>query len=295
MNSDTTMKHMKTSAILLLIAAVAVLSLLTARAEHAKIADGVLIHVIDVGQADCMAIETPDGNVMIDTGTDLSESTLRAYLRSKHLTSFEYLILSHPHDDHIGNADMLLREFSVKTVVSADTESTEQVWLNVKNALGEQHETTHWLKPEAGTVFWVGKIRFEFLMVPAVENKGENDDSLIVRADIGDCSMLMMGDAEAKAEEQLLAAVPASALQATFLKVGHHGSSGSTTDAFLNAVRPQIAVISAGEGNSFSHPHEELLTRLRNIGADIYRTDLDGTHIFFCDGETFSLLSPKTP
>ena len=288
-------KHIRSCAILLLVAVTMTVSFLTARAERAKIDDAILIHVIDVGQADCMVIETPNGNVMIDTGTDLSESTLRAYLRSHGLTSFEYLILSHPHDDHIGGADMILREFSVRTLVSADTVSTDQVWLNVKSALAERQDTVQWMNPTAGTVFWIDEVRFHVLAVPTAENKGENDDSLIVRADIGDCSVLMMGDAEAKAETYLLETVPPSSLQATFLKVGHHGSSGSTTEDFLNVVSPEIAVISAGEGNSFSHPHEELLTRLRSIGTQIYRTDMYGTHVFSCDGNTISLLSPNIP
>jgi len=288
-------KHIRSYVILSLLIVIAVASFLTARAEHDQIADSIQIHVIDVGQADCMVFETPNGNIMIDTGTDLSETMLRAYLRSHGLTSFEYLILSHPHDDHIGGADMILREFPVKTLVSADTVSIDQVWLNVKAALEDNKGDVKWLKPDAGTTFWLGEVRVEILAVPAAENEGGNDDSLIIRADIGECSFLMMGDAEAKLEKQLLNTLPQSSLNATFLKVGHHGSSGSTTEAFLKVVRPEIAVISAGDGNSFSHPHQELLLRLRSIDAKIYRTDQNGTHIFLCNGKTISCLIPPSP
>lgn len=287
------MKYLKGSLGGISVILVLALSLLCAHWEKASTNDGILVHVVDVGQADCIVIETPDGNVMIDTGTDISETSLRAYLRSNGLTEFDYLILSHPHDDHIGNADMMLTEFSIHQVVCAESNSEEAVWQNFLSVIDQKSRTgeTEWVKPVIGAVYWVGALRMEVLLAPDAENDGENNDSLIVRAEFGDCSMLFTGDAEAEEEDHLLASVPAERLQVDWLKVGHHGSSSSTTQDFLQVIRPRIAVISAGSGNSFSHPHEELLQRLRTADAEIYRTDLDGTLRFYCDGERFSLLS----
>ena len=255
------------------------------------IQNGIRIHVIDVGQGDCMVIETADGNVMIDTGTNISESALRGYLRSRGLRQFSYLILSHPHDDHIGNADMILREFDVARLICAQTQSEERVWLEALTALDEAQKThsTEWVKPIKGSVYWVGKLRIEILQVPEEANRGENDDSMIVRIDYGECALLLTGDMEKAAEERLLSSVPSDRLKADFLKVAHHGSSGSSGENFLQAVLPEVAVISAGEGNSFGHPHEELLNRLRALNAEIHRTDINGTLIFYCDGTTISL------
>jgi len=290
------MKHngMRIGAILLCI--LLAVSALTAWKESINRVEGIWVHVIDVGQADCLVIETAEGNIMIDTGTDISESQVRGYLRSRGLTSFAYLILSHPHDDHIGNADMILEEFHVERVISADCVSQEWVWRNFLLALENAgaKSRTEWIKPVSGTVCHLGRIRLEILMAPSAENNGGNNDSLIVRVDYGNCSMLFTGDAEMEEEEALVSAIAKEKLDVDFLKVAHHGSSGSTTENFLQTVSPRWAVISCGAGNTYSHPHEELLNRLRKENAEIYRTDLNGTLLFFCDGKTFTLKSHAT-
>lgn len=288
------MRHIKSVILLVIVCAVLAISLFCAWREQQSLDDGIRIHVIDVGQGDCMVIETSQGNVMIDAGTDISELSLRGYLRSHGLTQFAYLILSHPHDDHIGSADMILREFGVDRVICADSQSTEAVWKNFLIAMDEARLAgkTEWIQPIPGTVCRMGEVRIEVLMSPEPQNEGSNNDSLIVRLDYGDCSMLLTGDAEAIAEERLLQTAPHEKLSVDFLKVAHHGSSGSSGEEFLQAVNPRIAVISAGSGNSFSHPHEEVLVRLRKVNAEIYRTDLYGSLIFFCDGVDFYLKKP---
>ena len=284
------MKQFKRQFSLLLFLFLMGLSLLFAWHEQQAVEGNVLVHVIDVGQADCMVLETPHGNVLVDSGADVSEGQLRAYLKSHGLNHFAYMILSHPHDDHIGNADMLLREFQVDRVLCAETSSAETVWTLFVTELDNLKTAgkTEWIKAETGTVCHLGALRIEVLFAPKPDNEGENNDSLLVRMDYGDCSMLLTGDAEANAEEMFLNEVSSEKLQADFLKVGHHGSSGSTTDAFLTVVSPKIATISAGTGNSFGHPHEEVLARLRERNVEIYRTDNSGTLVFVCDGTSFS-------
>lgn len=275
----------------IMIVAILSVSFLHAWNQRKTLESGIRIHVVDVGQGDCMIVETSDGHVMIDTGSNTSESALRGYLKSHGLDRFSYLILSHPHDDHIGNADMILREFAVERILCAETQSTEVSYSDMKQASEDamRHQNTEWIKPMSGNVYWVGELRIEILYVPPKDNMGENGDSMIVRLDYGENSVLLMGDAEASDENRLLESVLPDRLPADLLKVAHHGSSGSSTDVFLYAVSPRIAVISAGEGNTFGHPHWEVLSRLQALNAEIYRTDIHGSLIFYCDGRNIHL------
>ena len=258
--------------------------------ENRMLEDGIRIHVIDVGQGDCIVIETADGNVMIDSGPNASETALRGYLSSRGIDRFAYLILSHPHDDHIGNADMILREFSVERMLCTENQSKESAWQSVMTVWSstEYADSVEWIKPREGDVYWVGKLRMEILHAPEADNAGENEDSLILRIDWGDCSVLLTGDAETDTEMHLLETVPAERLATDMIKIAHHGSSTSSSEAFLEAVHPTVAVISAQEGNSFGHPHAEILSRLRQLNCDIYQTNIDGTLVFYCNGKTMS-------
>ena len=288
------MKKHATWAVALLIAILICASLIFAWQERQSLEHGILIHVVDVGQGDCMVIQSAQGNVLIDTGPDAMETELRAYLKSRGLDRFAYVILSHPHDDHVGNADIILREFQVDRLISAESQSTAQAWLDVKNALGEAQSklATEWIKPLEEDVYWVGKLRIEVIHAPAEDNTGGNEDSLILRLDYGENSLLVTGDAEHETEAHLLESVEKERLCADLLKVAHHGSSGSSSQAFLETVNPAIAVISAGEGNGFGHPHAEVLVLLRKLNCQIYQTNINGTLLFYCDGKTIGYRTP---
>lgn len=258
--------------------------------EGRMLEEGIRIHVVDVGQGDCMVIETEEGNVLIDTGPNASETSLRGYLRSQGIDRFAYMILSHPHDDHIGNADMILREFQVDRMISTESQSKESAWHDVISVWSEMsyEESVEWVKPCEGDIYWIGRLRIEVLHAPAQDNAGENEDSLILRMDWGDCSVLLTGDAEMETEMHLLETIPAERLAVDMLKISHHGSSTSSSEVFLSAVRPSVAVISAQEGNSFGHPHAEVLARLRAMNCNIYQTNSNGTLIFYCDGKAIT-------
>ena len=288
------MKKYVTWATGLFVAILICTSLLFAWQERQSLAHGIWIHVVDVGQGDCMVIQSAQGNVLIDTGPDASEAALRAYLKSRGLTHFSYVILSHPHDDHVGNADMILREFQVDRLIAAESQSTAQAWRNVNDALTEAQGrlATEWVKPLEEDVYWVGKLRIEIIHAPAEDNAGGNEDSLILRLDYGENSWLVTGDAEHETEEHLLESVDKDRLCVDLLKVAHHGSSGSSSEAFLAAVNPSVAVISTGEGNSFGHPHAEVLQCLRKQNCQIYQTNINGTLLFYCDGKTIRYHTP---
>ena len=247
-----------------------------------------VLSVVDVGQGDCSVFFTPDGHcVMIDAGPDFAESDLRAYMKNHGIQTVDYLFLTHLHDDHIGGADMILREFEVLNIVFCDSTDTSPSVLNLYAALADACATgkTERIQPESGNVFCVGDAKITVLYAPTIDS-ADNNASLFLRIDYFESSFLLSGDAEAEEEREVLNAVDGTLLQADFLKVSHHGASTSTTPEYLQAVSPSVAAISVGVGNSYSHPHMETLLALRDASVEVYRTDTGGTLTFLADGKS---------
>ena len=239
------------------------------RAERQRATDGKLqIHYIDVGQGDAALLILPTGErIMIDTGTYESGEAILSHLAKWEVAALDLVILSHSHSDHAGGLEVLAEAMPIGGVLYTDV-PPEDCGLTVRP-----------LSP--GYCFSVGEVKFSVLG-PLSDETSENR-CLILRIDYGVRSFLFMGDAEADEEEALLATVP-ELLNADLLKVGHHGAASSTTEAFLFAVDPEVAVISASRDNSYGHPSPKVLDRLRAAGCMIYRTDRQGTLIFLCDG-----------
>lgn len=249
----------------------------------------VLVHVIDVGQGDAILVSAPEGNMLIDAGDNVEryEQALKNYLDGLGITKLDYFVLTHPDADHIGGADMILKNYEVGTVIMPDKPHTTKVYEAVLDALeanGADLELA-----EAGTVFSLGDLSCKIL-APLKIYSDKNDCSVVIRATFGSVSMMFTGDAEGnmegESEKDILAKYDASELQCDFLKVGHHGSDTSTSPAFLKAVSPKIAAISCGTGNKYGHPVQSTLDALSAAGVLTYRTDLSGTLVFVCDGKT---------
>ena len=249
----------------------------------------VLVHVIDVGQGDAILLTAPDGNILIDAGDNVEryEQALKNYLDGLGIKKLDYFILTHPDADHIGGADMILKNYEVGTVIMPDKPHTTKVYEAVLDALeanGADLELA-----EAGTVFSLGDLTCKIL-APLKIYSDKNDCSVVIRATFGSVSMMFTGDAEGnkegQSEKDILAKYPESELKCDFLKVGHHGSDTSTSPAFLAAVSPKLAAISCGTGNKYGHPVQSTLDALSAAGVVTYRTDLSGTLVFVCDGKT---------
>ena len=236
-----------------------------AREPYAVTGGTVEVHMIDVGQGDCILLMAPEGNIMFDAGENKAESEekIKNYLDSLGVKEIEYLILTHHDADHIGGADMVIDEYTVSTVIMEDWDEDYGNKTGVYNSVIEsvsKSEGTVIKNYDAGDKLSLGELHLEFLG-PTKEFNDKNEDSIVVRVDFGENSILMTGDAEEKSEEELLKTYSSADLDCDVLKSGHHGSRSSSTKEFLNAVTPEYAIISCGEGNSYGHPHAETLEK----------------------------------
>lgn len=256
-------------------------------------ADGnIAVHFIDVGQGDATLIISHDGTTMlIDTGTSESRSSLPAYIRDYNITTIDYLVLTHPHADHIGSAVAVLEAFDVKQVLMPDATATTVTFEKLLLAIEE--EGCGITTPGPKDTFTLGDAVVTVLG-PVRSYTDLNAVSIVLRLDYGSTSFLFTGDAEAESEADMLDFFAEGEFRADVWKLGHHGSSTSSSEAFSNAVSAKYAVVSCGKDNEYGHPHAEILADMTKRGIALYRTDLDGTILLASDGEKITVLKPSS-
>lgn len=244
----------------------------------------IVIHSIDVGQGDSTLIMAPEGNLLIDAGTSSSERALLAYLDGLGIETIDYFIPTHPHEDHIGGADAVLENYEVKNIVMTFFTSTSNAYDAVLDAL-KKNVYINVIECEEGAEYYIGEMKMT-LLGPNPDELGDdaNNSSIITKVTYGESSLMFTGDAEYVVEARLVSRFR-NELDCDFLKLGHHGSSTSSSDVFMDAVTPYLTVISCGEDNSYGHPHREILSMLQKRNIEYYRTDRDGDVVFVCDGE----------
>ena len=246
----------------------------------------VQFHFIDVGQGDAALIRTAEGNILIDASTGEAEDQLKAYLDSLGIRDIEYAVFTHPHEDHIGGADMVLLNYHVENVVLPDKTHTSKTFEKMMDAIEKQD--CHVVRAEPDKTFKVGEVTFTILAPIRDDYEEMNDHSVVLRADYGSTSVLFTGDAELISEEDMMRRYGTAAggmLDCDLIKVGHHGSDTSSGKAFLEAVTPDYGVISCGKGNTYGHPLQSILKRYESHGVTLYRTDLEGNIVFVTTGE----------
>jgi len=245
-----------------------------------------IVEFIDCGQGDSTLILSQGEVTLIDTSTGKNAEQVLDHLENRGIDQIDHLVLSHPHEDHIGNAQEVLENYDVENIYmkrpTSGTEHTSAVYINLLKEIQSQGKTVHSVK--VGDTFTCGLFTFTILG-PLDDYEDLNDQSIVLRGVMGDCSFLFTGDMEADAEEELVNQYGPQ-LRSTVLKLGHHGSSTSSCERFLKTVLPQFGVISCGEDNSYGHPHKETMARLEDLQIKTYRTDTMGTITVYTDGKT---------
>ena len=258
------------------------------------------IRYIDVGQGDCELISYGGKNVLIDSGEKEAAEDVFAVLDGLGIERLDYVIATHPHSDHIGAMDKIIDKYDIGMVIApkikSDMVPTTKVYERFLTSLSKKG-----LKLTAAKVGAVYSLAdenkendntaFEILAPVGDDYDDLNDWSVVIRLVHGDCAFLFTGDAERAAEKDILE--NGGDISATVLKAGHHGSSSSTSDKFLEAVSPSAVIISCGDGNSYGHPHKETIEALKESGIPYYRTDESGTVTVYSDGESFRIQCEK--
>lgn len=239
--------------------------------------EGLEVHFIDVGQGDSILIRNGSCNMLIDGGTDHESDTVISYLERQGVSELDIVVATHPHADHIGGLDNAIRRFDTEMVYMTDASVDTDVFEDFCEAV----EDCHVIIPKQGDNFALGELEFKVVGPEDKEYKEPNNSSLCIKMTYGNESFLFVGDAESMVEREMLKS--GIDLDADVLKVGHHGSKYSSCDDFVEAVSPDIAVVSVGRYNDYGLPDDEVIYKYSAYG-DVYRTDINGNVVVVSDG-----------
>lgn len=245
------------------------------------------ITYLDVGQADSILIQNEGHNMLIDAGNNEDGPLLVQYFKEQNITKFDYLIATHPHEDHIGGMDDIINNFDIEKIYMPDVTTTTKTFLDVLEAIEKKNMTYD--VPNINQNFTLGSTLFQVIYT-GNDKKNLNNSSIVLKATFKNTSYLFTGDATSEVEKKILN----KNIQATVLKVGHHGSKYSTTTDFLNKVNPKYAIISVGKNNSYNHPNQVTINKLEKKNIEIHRTDQEGSIFLKSDGKTINITSKKT-
>lgn len=240
------------------------------------------VHFIDVGQGDSILVKTKDASMLIDAGENGRGTKVAEYLKDQDIDKLDYVIGTHPHSDHIGGLDDVLNRIPVDKVIMPKVVHTTKTYEDVLDAVVDNDLTI--TEPSVGAEFSLGPAVFTIVAPISSTYDDLNNYSIGIRLTYKDTSFLFAGDAEDVSEKEMAAG--GSSLKADVLKLSHHGSKYSSSDVFLDVVRPSYAVISVGKNNDYGHPHESTLREMEDREIKVYRTDVLGTIIFISDGNT---------
>lgn len=247
------------------------------------------VHFIDVGQGDCSLIIIGDKNVLIDTGDAVYSQKVINYLKAQNIKTIDCVILSHPHADHIGGFINIAKAFKIKSVYMRDIQESDIPddvdYKNIMKAINDKNIQVHYPKFEEK----ISINNAELIFYPvSISNDNLNNASIITKVIYSNHAFLFTGDIENEAEKQIVE--KNVDIKSNVLKVAHHGSNTSSSDEFLELVKPEYCVISCGVNNSFNHPTNNTISRLSKYTSDILRTDLLSDIVFEFDGSELKYL-----
>ncbi|NFT92015.1 MBL fold metallo-hydrolase [Clostridium botulinum] len=240
------------------------------------------VHYIDVGQGDSELIQIGNQNILIDAGCN--DNKALNYLKSIGVTNLDYVIATHPHEDHIGGMTSVINNFNVKEFYAPKVTHTTRTFENMVKAL--QNKGLKITAPTIGDTLTIGNATMQFLAPNSSKYQDLNNYSIVCKLKYGNTSYLFTGDAESLSEGEILA--KQLDISADVLKLGHHGSHSSTSQAFLDKVNPKYAIVSCGKENDYGHPHQETIDKLNTKNIEILRTDVSGTIVSTSNGNDIS-------
>lgn len=245
------------------------------------------VHYIDVGQADATLLQYGEHTILFDAG-DWRGNEVVNYLQSQGVTNLDLVIGSHPDADHIGQLADVINQFSVTEVWLSGNESTSNTFQRALEAVLTSGANYH--EPRAGEEYDIGPMNIKVLYPNSITG-ASNEESISLLFTYGEVTFLFTGDADQSAEKRMMSS--GNSVDADILQLGHHGSSTSSNQAFIEAVSPEVAIYSAGSGNSYGHPHREVVSLIQNLGIQLYGTDVHGTIIVTTDGKDYSIKTKK--
>lgn len=234
------------------------------------------VYCLDVGQGDSILITNNNKTMLIDASTNEMGSRVVKYLNDLGIKKIDYLVGTHPHEDHIGGLDNVIKNFDIGTIYMPNVVATTKTYEEVIDAISAKKLKV--TSPKTGDKFTVGNVECEVMSIRN-DKDDYNNCSIVIKMDFNNVSYLFTGDAEESVESSR------KWPHIDVLKVGHHGSNTSSSKNFLEQIKPEVALISVGQGNTYGHPTQATLKRLSNIGAKIYRTDENGTILLIEKGE----------
>jgi competence protein ComEC len=276
-----------TCAQLLLLAILVLHPLSNRRARH-----NLRVDFLDVGQGDSALVTMPDGTTLLvdaggntmDSSRRIGETVVSEYLWWRGLSRIDYVLATHADADHIDGLNDILKNFAVRAALIARRPADDPEFAKFSQTLARTNTPSETI--EAGDVIHFGDVAVSVLWPPAGGEKSTNNDSVVLRIQYGERSILLTGDIEEATERALLTS---QQLHADVIKVPHHGSKTSSTEAFVAATKPQLAIISVGRNSRFGHPHKEVVERWRSNGATVLTTGHSGTITITTDGHDLSI------
>ncbi|MDO4300092.1 MAG: ComEC/Rec2 family competence protein [Clostridia bacterium] len=252
--------------------------------ENIRVNTDNTVHFIDVGQGDSILVASDGEYMLVDAGEEDKGDDVVNYIRSLGISNLKYVVATHPHSDHIGGMDDVINAFEVENIIMPDTVTSTKCFENLLDAV--EAKKVNSIEAVFGNSFELGDFKCKILGPVNISDE-QNNNSVVIKLNYNNDSILLTGDCSKEEERDIINT--GVDISADLLKAGHHGSSTSSTENFIENIKPSSAVISCGKNNDYGHPHKRTMDTFEKNNIKIYRTDTDGTIIADCSGSGITI------